>query len=63
MSTGNYRYYHLDGVAMIHDAEWFEAERDADAIARVVAKHPDGTCEIWEGRRLVASVSPQRLQA
>ena len=63
MCPENYRYYHLDGSGMIHEAEWFEAENDADAIARVVAEHADAKSEIWQGQRLVASVSPKRLQA
>ena len=63
MSSENYRYYHLDGTGRIHEAEWFEAEGDADAIARIVAQLGNSTCEIWQGKRLVASVSPKRLQA
>ena len=58
-----YRYYCLDGVGHLHSAEWFEAESDEKAIAHVTAKHPDGKCEIWQGSRLVASISPERLQA
>lgn len=60
MFSENYRYYHLDGVGQLHDAEWFEADSDEEAVALIEARHPDGTYEIWQGKRLVASVSPQR---
>ena len=63
MSSENYRYYRLDGAGMIDAAEWFEAEGDADAIAQVVARHEGTQTEIWQGKRLVASVSPKRLRA
>ncbi len=63
MSQETYRYYCLDGVGRLHSAEWFEAESDADAIAQIEALHPDALCEIWQGQRLVAKLSPRRLQA
>lgn len=63
MSRGSYRYYCLDSVGHLHGAERFEADSDADAIAVVETRHPDGQCEIWQGQRLVAKLSPQRLQA
>ena len=40
MASKTYRYYHLDGVGHLHGAEWFEADSDEDAIARVAAKYP-----------------------
>jgi hypothetical protein len=58
MLPETYRYYHLDGAGHLHDAEWFEAENDEDAIAQISSKHPDSKCEIWRGTRLVASLSP-----
>ena len=63
MSQENYRYYCLDGAGHLHEAAWFAAEDDSDAIAQIEAEHPDATCEIWQGRRLVAKLSPRRLQA
>jgi hypothetical protein len=63
MSSENYRYYCLDGAGQLHDTAWFVAESDADAIAQITAKHPDSKCEIWQGKRLVASLSPMRLSA
>lgn len=35
----------------------------ADAIAQIVAKHPDSKCENWHGERLVAAVSPEQRSA
>jgi len=63
MSSENYRYYRLDGVGRLHDAAWFEATNDAEAIAQISDKHPDSKFEIWHGKRLVASVMPTQLQA
>jgi hypothetical protein len=63
MPPQNYRYYCLDATGRLHEAEWFRAESDADAIAQVVAKHPNDKCEIWRGHRLVAELSPARLRA
>jgi len=63
MSAKSYRYFRLDGVGDLHSAEWFEADSDDVAIAMVREKHPGDHCEIWEGRRLAASVGPRRLPA
>lgn len=62
MSSENYRYYRLDGAGHLHEADWFYAENDEAAVALVEEKHPDMKCEIWQERRLVASL-PKRLQA
>jgi len=63
MSSESYRFYCLDAVGHLHDAAWFEAENDEDAIAQIEAKHGDAKCEIWQGKRLVAKLEPNRLQA
>lgn len=63
MSQITYRYYHLDRFGRLHGAERFDAANDADAIAQVEVMLPDALCEIWEGARLVAKLSPKRLQA
>lgn len=63
MPPENYRFYCLDGAGQLHDAEWFEAASDQDAIARIKNKHPDSKCEIGQGQRLVAAIAPMRLQA
>jgi hypothetical protein len=63
MPSENYRYYCLDGAGHLHSAEWFAAESEADAIAQIETKHPDAICEIWQGKRLVAKLSPKRRSA
>ena len=63
MPPDRYRLYRLDGAGMIHDAEWFDAEDDADAASRIESKHPDASCEIWHGTRLVVTISPSRRSA
>ncbi len=60
MPSETYRYYCLDSTGKLHSAEWFEADSDEDAVAQIEAKHPGGQCEIWQGKRLVASLSPTR---
>jgi len=63
MPQENYRYYCLDGQGRLHDAAWFAAESDQDAVEHVTAKHPDSKCEIWQGKRLVAALAPMRRRA
>lgn len=58
-----YRYYCLDQFGRLHNAQWFGARNDEEAISAIEAKHPASICEIWQGERLVAKLSPQRLQA
>lgn len=63
MALDTYRYYCLDGTGHLHSAEWFEADSDEDAVAQIEVLHPDALCEIWQGHRLVAKLSPKRLEA
>lgn len=63
MPSENYRYYCLDGAGHLQNAAWFAAESDTDAIAQIEARHPEETCEIWQGKRLVAKLSPKRRSA
>jgi hypothetical protein len=63
MQWGNYRYYCLDHAGQLRNIEWIDAEDDAQAIDHIQAMHPADTCEIWQGSRLVAKVSPTRLRA
>ena len=58
MSPGDYRYYLLDRAGALHPAEWLSANSDEEAIARIKSRHPHSKCEIWQDRRLVASLSP-----
>ena len=63
MSPQTYRYYCLDGTGKLHNAELIHAKSDEDAIAQLEARHPDSLCEVWQGNRLVAKLSPMLLQA
>ena len=63
MSSENYRYYCLDSAGKLHEAAWFHADSDEDAISKIEAEHPDALCEIWQDKRLVAKLSPKRLSA
>lgn len=63
MPSDNYRYYCLDRAGHLHEAEWFAAANDEDAVEQIEAKHPQSHCEIWQGKRLVASLSPKRRSA
>lgn len=63
MSSENYRYYCLDSTGRLHDAAWFVATSDEDAVSQIEQKHPDAKCEVWQGNRLVASFSQARLRA
>ena len=63
MFQDRYRYYRLDKAGSLHSAEWLDADSDADAIAQIARTYPEERCEIWEGRRLVAELSPALVQA
>ncbi len=63
MSSENYRYYCLDSVGRLHEAAWFRAASDDDAVAQIEKKNVDAMFEIWQGRRMVARISPTALQA
>ena len=63
MSSGNYRYYCLDGLGNLHLAEWFNAKSDAEALALIEKMHPDGKWEVWQDERLVGRIPSKRLQA
>jgi hypothetical protein len=60
VAAKTYRYYRLDGVGHLYDAEWFHAENDEAAVALIETKHPDAKCEIWQEERLVAKTEPAR---
>lgn len=61
MPVETYRYYRLDGVGHLHGAEFFAAGSDQEATALISDKYPDASCEIWQGRRLVAAIKPERM--
>jgi hypothetical protein len=58
----NYRYYCLDGAGRIHDAKWFDAASDEEALSMVRQMHPDGHCEVWLGRQMIGSIKPDQIQ-
>ncbi|MFL6730648.1 MAG: hypothetical protein ACJ8E3_01070 [Sphingomicrobium sp.] len=59
-----YRVYCLDGSGNIHLAEWIDAADDADAIRQAhELKHGALKCEVWRGKRLVATIDGQALSA
>ena len=63
MSLQSYRYYRLDEAGHLYDAEVIDAESDEEAIAKVEGKCAGALCEVWQGHRLVAKLSPKHLQA
>ena len=54
----NYRLYCLKDGRFI-SAEVVDASDDAEAVRLVVARERETDCEIWEGRRFVATVPLQ----
>ena len=58
----NYRLYRLDGAGRIGLAEWLEASDDDDALrqANDLTKEASKS-ELWEGRRLIATLDKHRL--
>ncbi len=52
-----YRLYRLDGAKRIaRAAEVLSADGDKQAIAAARKLAKAGACEIWQGRRLVATI-------
>lgn len=58
MSSGQYRYCALDDLGRLHKAVWFRAGSDRDAVSQIQDTRGDSTCEIWQGMRIVARISP-----
>jgi hypothetical protein len=59
-----YRLYCLDGIGSISLAESIEASDDADAIRQAQEiKRRALKCEVWLGKRLVATLDGQQLSA
>jgi hypothetical protein len=51
-----YHLYCLDERGKIHSDEWFDAESDQDAVAKVEAMHKPHACELWDKNRMVARI-------
>lgn len=59
-----YRMYSLDAFGRIGYAEELSASTDEEAIATVREIEPTSkVCEIWDGRRLVATLKDQQVSA
>jgi hypothetical protein len=56
-----YRIYLLDEQGSLHSPEELEADNDQQALetARLITRFQK--CEVWKGRRLIASLDGQRL--
>jgi hypothetical protein len=55
----NYRLYCFDGVGKVWAPDWLHASSDEEAIALAQAMDVGVKCEIWEGKRLVATIEPR----
>jgi len=58
-----YKVYCYDIARTVVTADFITAATDEEAIATVRAAGFGTKCEIWDGRRLVAQLEEQRLQA
>lgn len=58
--VASYRLYCLDGVDKVASAEWVEAQDDEAAIAAAEGIRGARTCELWQGKRLVARLGSAR---
>ena len=58
-----YKVYCYDVARKVVTADFITAATDEEAIATVQAAGFGTKCEIWDGRRLVAQLEEQRLQA
>jgi hypothetical protein len=57
--VADYRLYCLDGTGKLHFAEDFRAGSADEAITKARELKPDAVkCEIWQGKRLVATLGP-----
>lgn len=56
--SNTYRIYCYDGQTMTLSGHALKATRDAEAIAEAEASDFGTSCEIWQGRRLVAALPP-----
>lgn len=58
-----YRVYCFDAASKIVSADWIDASSDEEALAKAEAKGFGSQCELWQGKRLVASLTAERRQA
>ena len=62
-SQKTYRIYCFDGANMTLNGHVLKAQTDAEAIAEAEAGDFGSKCEIWEGRRLVATLEREGTRA
>ena len=58
-----YRVYCYDDAHKVVTADWIEAASDEEAIATAEAGGFGSKCEVWDGKRLVASLQGERRSA
>lgn len=58
-----YRIYCFDSARKAVSADFIKALDDDDAIAKAQERGFGSKCEIWDGKRLVAQLDADRLQA
>ena len=65
MSAPNktYRVYCYDAVHKAVSVDLIDAASDEEAIAKAKEQGFGSRCEIWDGRRLVAELGEERLEA
>jgi hypothetical protein len=62
-TSKTYRIYCYDGAHQVVTADFIEAASDEEAIASAKAAGFGSKCEIWDGKRLVASLEEERRLA
>ena len=58
-----YRLYSFDLARSAVSADFLTAANDQEAIAKAEADGFGSKCEIWDGKRLVATLEAERRQA
>lgn len=61
MSSNTYRLYTFDGVRMVLDADLIQAATDEEALQQANAAALGNKAELWEGRRLVATLGSESV--
>jgi hypothetical protein len=55
----SYRLYCFDGVGKVWVADWLQVSSDAEAIELANQMDVGVKCEVWRGKRLVATIERQ----
>jgi hypothetical protein len=58
-----YRVYCFDIGRKTVTADFIKAASDEEAIAKAEEAYPGCKCEVWDSKRLVAQLEPERRQA